>query len=145
MATQQKKNTTKAKRSRKKGTVSTTAFHAQSKDGSEHFVGIGNLRVMLLNDEGSWFAQGLEIDYCAQGDSVEDVQIRFHDGLLAMVDCHLKVFGSIDGVLKVAPPETWSEFYGVSPLTKRYFQLSFHIDEAERLPFSGIEYYEKTA
>jgi hypothetical protein len=117
----------------------TTAFHAEGEEG-EHFVGIGNLRVMLFNDDGSWFAQGLEIDYAAQGSSVDDVQKRFEAGLCATLDSHLKMYGTIDGVLQIAPPEVWAELFTHAPLKRWYSQLSFH-----KLPFSGVEFYEKIA
>lgn len=121
-----------------------TAIHAHNEDGSEHLVGIGNLRVMLLNDEGAWFAQGLEIDYFAQGSSPEDAQRRFQSGLLETIDVHLRTYGNIDGVLHPAPAETWAEFLHAPSLRRLYSQVSFHIDEVDPsvLPFSGVEFYE---
>ena len=121
--------------SHRKGEGVTTAIHAQSEDGAEHLVGIGNLRVMLFNEENSWFAQGLEIDYFAQGETLEDVQDRFQDGLQATVDLHLRMHGHISGVLQAAPQEVWTEFYSAKPRTVRHTQVSFH------LPFAGIQYY----
>jgi predicted RNase H-like HicB family nuclease len=47
---------------------------------------IGALRVFIYNDDGSYFAQGLELDYFAQGESLEDVKARFFDGLLLTLD-----------------------------------------------------------
>lgn len=83
------------------------AIHTTS--GSTHVVHIGNLRVLIVNDDSSWFANGLEIDYAAQGSSLKDVKHRFERGLAATIDQHLKVYGSIDRILKPAPEDVWVE------------------------------------
>ena len=124
--------------SKRKKPAAATAVQITSESGDEHFVAIGNLRVMLFNDDGSWFAQGLEIDYAAQGDTLEEVQERFQEGLGATVDLHLRMNGSILSVLRAAPPEVWAEFYTQRPTTKRFSQVSLH------LPFAGIEYYSES-
>ena len=49
--------------------------------GDTHVVGIGNLRVAIETDGKFWTAQGLEIDYIAQGDDLEDAKKQFEDGL----------------------------------------------------------------
>jgi len=143
MASQKKK--AKAASSRKKP-VRTTAFQIGNKDGSTHVVGIGNLRVMLQDDEGSWFAQGLEVDYFAQGSTIEDAQRRFQEGLRETIDFHLKMYGKIDGVLRVAPQEVWDEFHGDQPgLRKLYSQVSIHLDGdlLTAFPYESIAYYGK--
>ena len=53
-----------------------TAIHGVSQEG-DHLVGIGNLRVLIEKEGNFWFAQGLEIDYVAQGDTMEAVQKEF--------------------------------------------------------------------
>jgi hypothetical protein len=122
---------------------SALAVHAHSDDGSFHVVGIGNLRVMLVEDGDAWFAQGLEIDYAIQGISVEDVKVRFEKGLYASLDEHIKVYGGIKGLLVPAPSEVWAEFLE-SPAIERYTQVSFHAQQLT-LPgfFSGIDYFHK--
>jgi len=144
----QKKKTAKAAGSKKKPVV-TTAIHAHSVDGAEHLVGIGNLRVMVFNDDGSWFAQGLEIDYFAEGQTLEEVQTRFRDGLSATIDYLVKLFGDIDGVLQVAPPEVWKEFFGDgATLRKRYSQVSYHTGQGGELaflPFTGVAFLKAAA
>ncbi len=105
-----------------------TAIHAHNDDGSEHLVGIGNLRVLLLKDGSSWFAQGLDIDYFAQGSSLADAQRRFQSGLLETIDVHLRTYGNIDGVLQPAPAEVWAEFLHAPSLRRLYSQVSFHTD-----------------
>jgi len=130
--------------SKKKKTVkkpqSTTAFHGVSQDGSHHVVGIGDLRVVLVPDGEAWFAQGLEIDYAVQGTSEEDVKRNFEYGLEATINQHLLIHGTIEGLLRVAPPEVWKEFLG-DPVGKKkiYSQITSHVLQ-EQLPFDGIKY-----
>ncbi|HEY2292403.1 MAG TPA: hypothetical protein VGM86_17030 [Thermoanaerobaculia bacterium] len=145
MASQIKKNKATGSKGKPARAI---AFHAESEDGEEHVVGIGNLRVMLFNDSGSWFAQGLEIDYFAEGTSLEDVKDRFRNGLVATIDYHLKLYGDIGGVLQVAPPEVWKEFLSGTVSLKRYSQVSLHErqeDALSILPFAGVDFYEKAA
>lgn len=123
-----------------------TAFHAEMEGGDDHVVGIGNLRVMLFNDDGSWFAQGLEVDYFAQGSTLEDAQKRFQDGLWETIDYHLRIYGDITRVLQVAPAEAWKEFFGKSAmLKKRFTQLSIHTGVASHLPFEQMDFYVERA
>ncbi len=120
----------------------TTALHLSIEDGS-HVVGIGNLRVMLFNDDGSWFAQGLEIDYFAQGDSMEDARERFESGLCATFSEHLKTHGTIEGALRVAPQEVWQDLYA-NPALRSYSKVSFHAPQFSNV-FSGIQYLLENA
>ncbi|MFY9824301.1 MAG: hypothetical protein WAM82_23195 [Thermoanaerobaculia bacterium] len=135
----EKKSGTQGKKSKKNA----YAIHARTDDGTEHFIGIGNLRVMLTDDDGSWFAQGLEINYFAQGSSIEDVQRRFQNGLRETIDFYLKLYGNIDDFMHVAPPEVWAEFYRGKPgLRKLYSQVSVHFDnERQAFPFNAIAFY----
>jgi len=122
-----------------------TAVHGvkQAKGGTAHVVGIGNLRVMITRDDGSWFAHALEIDYAAQGSSWADVKRRFENGLRATIDEHLKIYGSIEKLLWPAPPEVWAELFKAESTVKLYAQVSVHVHKA--LPFDQIEYYERRA
>jgi hypothetical protein len=143
MATQKPKEKVKA--------LPAMAVHAKSKDGYSHIVGLGNIRVILLHDESSdyWFARGLEIDYAAQGDSEADVKARFGEGLCKTISENLKVYGTIDKLLKVAPQDVWTELYGnADTLKKLYSQVSTHriqrvpLPQAfqKDLPFDGITF-----
>lgn len=106
-------------------------------------VGIGNLRVKITHDDGAWFAQGLEIDYAAQGSSLEDVKRRFEKGLLATIGEHLRIYGTIRKLLQPAAPEIWQELADASEA--RYSHVSIHLHAASALPFRGITYIEPKA
>ena len=129
--------------------LETTALHGAGEDGT-HVVGIGDLRVILIPDGDFWFAQGLEIDYAAQGDTVENAQENFQNGLAATIHEHLKVHGNLSRILRLAPQETWADLAFSSTAEPYTFsQVSFHqIPEMQglpTLPFQGIKYFEHAA
>lgn len=124
--------------------VSPIAFHGKTKDG-DSIVGMLNLRVVIVPDGQVWFAQGLDIDYAACGDSLEDVQEAFQQGLHATVGEHLKIYGNIEKLLVPAPASVWTEMYQSQSEGKKYrfFQVSFHECLKNVLPFHGIEYLQQ--
>jgi len=119
---------------------SAMAIHAAHKDGEHHVVGIGNLRVIIIPDGKVFFAQGLEIDYAAQGDSVPDARKQFEEGLEATIQEHLRVHGNIDSLLKVAPNEAWNMLHKSEARPQRYSQVTAHHVIKEATSFEGIDY-----
>jgi hypothetical protein len=113
--------------------VGTEAFHLQHQDGTHHIVGVKALHVLLTRDGDGWFAQGLEIDYAASGDNVEHVKSNFGDGLALTVREHLKMFGSIDKLLVVAPPDAWKEYLAASPQSIKQGYTCVQIHELENV------------
>ncbi len=61
---------------------------------------IGKLRVYIVPDEGSWYAQGLEVDYGAQGETPEEAISNFVRGLKETFKQNINNRGNIFGVLK---------------------------------------------
>ena len=125
----------------------TSVMHLASDD--EHAVLIQSLRVVIVRDGELWFAQGLELDYAAAGNSQEDVKSRFQEGLAATINAHLRTYGSVEKMLKIAPQEAWnlwlSEGHGY-----KFDQASFHPTESVgvaqyNFPFKGIAYLESEA
>ena len=128
----------------------TTAVHAITEDG-EHIVGIGDLRVVLVQEGNYWYAQGLEIDYVAQGPSIEDAKENFEIGLASTLHENLQIHGTIEPLLVPAPVEVWKERFDPGSSAKRYTHISVHrirnferLDTAlpHRLPFQGIQYLQ---
>lgn len=70
-----------------------------------------HLTVLLNKEEGGWFAQGLELDYAACGETLEEVQYNFINGLSLTVGEYIKMHGSIEKFLKPAPTEVWESYY----------------------------------
>lgn len=112
-----KKN--KGRRPKKGAKVAVRTAHTDSgavavhvKVGAAHAVAIGDLRVMIVrDDDDSWFARGLEIDFAEQGTSLEDVQERFEKSLTETIREHLNVRGNIRELLRFAPSEVLQEYY----------------------------------
>ncbi len=119
------------------------AVHLQSEDGVDNIIALGNIRVIITRDEDAWFAQGLELDYAAQGNSIEDVKKAFETGLEATIQDHLQIHGSIRGMLKTAPPDVWAEMlYEPSAHHNRFSQVSIHALSREGFPFAALEFRE---
>jgi len=118
-----------------------SALHASRPDGL-NLVSIGNLRVMIKPESPDlWVAQGLEIDYCADGTTLTDVQQAFADGLMLTIHENLRVFGSISPVLRAAPGETWHEF-----LTGAAEQQFTHSqDSVHRIAGMSLSFYVQKA
>lgn len=126
------------------------AIHA---DTDRFIVGIGDLRVVIKEDSGHWFAQGMEIDYVAEGTSLEDVKDRFERGLAATVHEHVKRFRTIEHLLESVPSEAWREIaLGVSVKRLRYSCLQLHevpkaigesLPEGIMFPYSKIAYLQQ--
>lgn len=128
------------KKTKKQPLGNTEAMHALSGDG-KHAVGIWDLHVHIVRDGDGWFAQGLEIDYGVQGDTVEEAKHNFEIGLEGTIDLHLKMEGDINGFLKFAPMAAIQEALQsrLNGAIKTYSQVSLH-DGVKRLPYDGISY-----
>jgi len=127
--------------------------HTHSKNSMSHVVGIGNLRVIVTNNDGSWFAQGLEIDYAAEGKSLKDVQNRFAEGLSATIHENLRRFGSLENLIRPAPRDVWRGFLEAACERFHHEQVTTHEfklaqtgatkQEPMPFPFAGIDYFEQ--
>ena len=122
---------------RQKRARPTVVLQATSVDGSKKAVGIKNLRVVISLHEGMWFAQGMEIDYAAQGESFARVKKAFERGLEATIGEHLKIFGNLGRLLQPAHEDAWKEFYQAQSCHE-YSQLSIHA--SSQTGFGQIEY-----
>ena len=109
-------------------------------DGDTHVVGIGNLRVAIETDGKSWTAQGLEIDYIAQGIDMEDAKKQFEDGLACTIHQHLRIYGNIDKLLSPAPRDVWKEVLNPKAIRARYSQISVHEVIKEAFGFEKVDY-----
>jgi len=102
---------------------------------------------LVVRDTRFWFAQGLEIDYAVQGDSVGDVKTKFANGLAATIHHHLTIFGSVEGLLKVVPNEICRDLWKTKMKARlNYDSVSIHEIlpkiGANLLPFDNIQYCE---
>ena len=122
------------------------ALHLKGQDGSQT-VCVGNLHVLLSQKDGAWLAQGLEIDYAIDGNSVEDVKNRFVEGLTLTIESHLRVYGEIKSLLRVAPQPIWDRFYAAVPpdVQHKTRVLTVHKFKTpqQTLPFGQIVYAQE--
>lgn len=128
--------------------ANTTAVHAHAElEDGMHVVGLGALRVLLTQDDGGWFAQGLEVDYAAAGLTVEEAKANFALGLELTIHEHLKVHGAIRRFLVPAPAEAWAEFFELSTskecLKQTFTTIQLHQVEGAakaKIPFDNISF-----
>lgn len=116
------------------------AIHAQTKDGENHIVGLGNIRVLLMPEGPGWFAHGLDIDYAAQGDTVEEAKREFEDGLVATIHEHLRIHGDLANLLIPAPAEVWGLVNDRHTELKLYTTVSAHHLIRENTKFKDIDF-----
>lgn len=57
-------------------------------------------------DTGQWIAQGMNIDYCASGASVEDARMNFWHGLAQTFWENQQRFGTVERVMRKPRPGT---------------------------------------
>lgn len=124
--------------------TNTATFHGAD-EAESHVDGILDLRVVIVPDGSAWFAQGLDIDYAVQGETLDDAKSNFQSGLAATVHEHLTAFGTIKGVLRVAPQEAWDLMYAAPARSLRYSRLTerqIPKGSDSVLPFRGIQFIE---
>lgn len=113
------------RRTKAKPRRAATALHAQTENGTD-VVMIDKLRVALMQDGSTWVAQGLEIDYAAEGSSLDEAKTAFARGLMLTLRENVRVFGNIRNVLRVAPPEVWNAYMAANVLRQIHSQISEH-------------------
>jgi len=77
--------------------------------GKLHAILLDSLRVRLFNDDGYWFAQGLEIDHFAQGQTEEKAKLNFISSLKSTIKHHLELYGHLKNLTIPAPKEVLDE------------------------------------
>jgi hypothetical protein len=69
---------------------------------------VRHLKVWLYRDARcAWIAQGLDIGYAASAPTLEEAQQKFSRGLASTLVVNMEKFGTIDAVVRPAPPEVW--------------------------------------
>ena len=107
---------------------------------------IRDLRVVIVRDGDQWFAQGVDVDYAASGESIEDVKHRFALGLVKSMLVNLEQFGSLDSFLK-HPPRSEIERIEDGP-DSRQMRLSGSAEPIPGdlpMPYNRIQFFEPLA
>jgi hypothetical protein len=129
----------------------TATLHARrdTSDSSINVVGFGNLRVIIVEEDGMWFAQCLDINYAAQGSSLDEVKRNFERGLASTVDEHLRVHGHIRNLMsRPVSSRVRQQLMQMPTQAFGYSQVTLHrlpkeIQNAIR--FEGIEFIRPVA
>ena len=101
-------------------------MHELMPDGKDLVV-IDRLRVALCpQQDGTWIAQGLEIDYTAQGTDEDSVRLNFEIGLALSFRENVRVYGHPRHLLAQAPVEVWSDLMASGALTQVHSQVAIH-------------------
>lgn len=123
------------------------AVHVQK--GDNHTVVFDALRVVIVKDGDCWFAQSIDIDYFATGETLKEVQENFEIGLSATIADHLEAFGNIDRIMRTPQLEDWRPLvsddhgaYDVSHVSIHNIKCAKQLDV---LPFKNISFYQEKA
>src|SRR6266404_5178339 len=106
-----------------KGKHGTKAIHTDLSDGAQA-VGIGNLHVLVVPDGKFWVAQGIEIDYAAQGATIDLAKENFEKGLCLTIEQNLRVHQTIERILTPAPPHIQLEALRLKESVESYGQVT---------------------
>ncbi len=122
-----------------------TALQVEGADGSQVIV-CENLRVLITKEDGVWLAQGLEIDYAIDGESVADVKRRFQDGLTLTIQSNLRVYKELKGLLQIAPQEVWDQWNDAKNTLRRFKHTTIMVtpQRQQELPFDQIVWLDAT-
>lgn len=122
-----------------KGKHGTKAAHVKLSDGDQA-VGIGNLHVLIVQDGKFWVAQGIEIDYAAQGASIAEAKANFEEGLTLTIEQNLQVYQTIAKILTPAPTHIQLEALRLKESVQSYGQVTFH--SAITVKQMGFAFYD---
>lgn len=116
-------------------------------DGNGSSVAVlDSLRVLITKEDGTWLAQGLEVDYAVDGDSLADVKKRFEDGLAKTIEANIRVHDNIKPLLRVAPQEVWDQWNDAKNTLRRFTHTTVIVtpQRQSELPFDQIVYFDAT-
>ena len=116
----------------------THALHFRK--GDNHAVLLHKLRVVIIPDGPGWTAQGVEIDYAASGETVEEVQRRFETGLAKTIRAHLEKWNSIERLLKHTPHNELEQLTGRHIWAFADCTIHSAPEIEKSLPYNGIAY-----
>jgi|ERR1700693_1201710 len=77
------------------------------------------IRVLLINENGPWVAQGLDYDIAAQGRTIQEAMKAFQQTLLAQIRADLSKGRNPLQDFEHAPDMYWSAYERAEPLQNR--------------------------
>ena len=102
---------------------------------------LGHLRAVLYYDHSVWIAEALEVDYLAQGSSIEDVRARFERGLGLTIAENVKN-GTSRQWLHPNEADAWRQLFASNVRQLGWVPVD-GLPEigAHDFPFGAIDYY----
>ena len=119
------------------------AVQVDGHDGSSVAI-IDSLRVLITKDDGVWLAEGVDVDYAIDGDSLPDVKKRFEQGLAMTIASNLRVHGTITPLLRPAPQDVIDRWYDARNMLRRFQHTTIVVtpQRQSELPFDQIVYLD---
>jgi hypothetical protein len=100
--------------------------------------GLLGLRVAVVRDEEAWFAQGIDVDYFAQGQTPQEAEKNFAEGLRLMIKLHMNEFKNLQ-YLKPPPPAVSQEYAKMR--FAKVEQLPLHAPGPAKVPYKTIKFF----
>ncbi len=106
--------------------------------------------MLIVPDGKAFFAQCHEIDYAAQGETLEEVKSNFEKGFSATVFHHLRMFGSLDEMMHPVGGDMWQDLIGSTEgmkFTVSHTALHRVLNKRVEVlsPYQNIEYAQAMA
>ena len=115
-------------------TLRSSAERANPLSGS----GLLGLRVAVVPDGAAWFAQGIDVDYFAQGGTPKEAEKNFTEGLQLMIKLHMTEFKNLQ-YLNPPPPTVPQEYAKMR--FARIEQLPLHTPSPAKVPYRMIKFF----
>lgn len=119
---------------------------AHQNDGNGVHAVAAQLRVLISEDADAGFvAQGLEVDYCSAGRTIEEAQENFAKGFLMTVQSLIRRKRPLSALFKsTTPPDVWQEYIDSSRRDQltcaTIVDLSQSIPQAAGVPYSQLAF-----
>ena len=110
-----------------------------------------NLRVLVVEKDGEWLAQAIDIDYFAGGWSKDETLERFCAGFCKTILAHFDAYGSLDNFRSLPPQSEILELIQgekvnidstLELVDSRKLQIES--DNALPFPYPGVDFYTPT-
>jgi hypothetical protein len=100
--------------------------------------GLLGLRVVVVPDGEAWFAQGLDVDFFAQGATPQEAEKNFAEGLQTMIKLYLAEFKSLQHLNP--PPKSVSGEYAKMRFG-RVEQCPLRSVGSSKVPYRTIQFF----
>jgi len=111
-------------------------------------VGIALQVILAEQEKNAWVAQGIEIDYAAEGETAAEAKMHFEQGLCATVLAHMIQQKPLGGFMAGAPPHDWTHLLKTghvylyqTTVVNTLPELAMKVCKKDSIPFELIKYF----